>query len=110
MTAAGKLHPSERRLIRPGLGEMVLRQIRVWLANRRMRRPRYKLDRRHYEGIFQPGFFASLNKSRFWETTNNNQRPHRKLLRKVVYVGVIGLCGFLAWVAVVSIQALNTFN
>ena len=87
----------------------MLRKFFIWRAEKRMGRSHYKLDKRHYHGVFQPGFFAHLSTSKFWQTDNDPYQRTRKRRRRVILiVGLIAILG-LIWVIVESTRALSLF-
>ena len=87
----------------------MLRRFFIWRAEKRMGRSNYRLDRRHYQGVFKPGFFAHLSHTRFWQTDNDPFQRSRKRKRKaILIISVVVLVG-LVWVAFESSQALKLF-
>jgi outer membrane scaffolding protein for murein synthesis (MipA/OmpV family) len=87
----------------------MLRRFFIWRAEKRMGRSHYRLDKRQYQGVFKPGFFAHLNSSQFWQTDNDPYQRSRRRRRKV-YV-VVGIVTFIAlvWVIIESSRALRLF-
>ena len=74
-----------------------------------MGRSHYRLDKRHYQGVFTPGFFAHLSHTRFWQTDNDPYQKARKRRRKVILlIGAVALIG-LIWVIIESSRALRLF-
>ncbi len=87
----------------------MLRRFFIWRAQRRLGRSRYRLDRRHYHGVFTPGFLADLSQTKFWQTDNDPYQRARRRRRKFgLVVGVLALLG-LAWLVVESSRALALF-
>jgi hypothetical protein len=87
----------------------MLRRFFIWRAEKRMGRSHYKLDRRHYRGIFKPGFFAHLSDTNFWQTDNDPfLRSKRRRKRLILFFSFVVLIG-LAWVVVESTRALKLF-
>ncbi len=74
-----------------------------------MGRSHYRLDKRQYQGIFKPGFFAHLNASQFWQTDNDPYQRSRKRRRKVFIVVTIVAFIVLIWVIIESSKALRLF-
>ena len=74
-----------------------------------MGRSHYRLDKRQYQGVFKPGFFAHLNASQFWQSDNDPYQRARKRRRKIYLV--VGLIIFIAliWVMIESSKALRLF-
>lgn len=87
----------------------MLRRFFIWRAEKRMGRSHYRLDRRHYHGVFKPGFFAFLSSTNFWQTDNDPYLRSRKRRRK--FMLIFGLLGTLAlvWIIVESSRALKLF-
>jgi hypothetical protein len=87
----------------------MLRRFYIWRAEKRMGRSHYRIDRRHYRGVFKPGFFAHLAHTKFWQTDNDPYlRSRRRRRRAMLVIGLIVLLG-MAWVAVESSRALRLF-
>ena len=87
----------------------MLRRFFIWRAEKRMGRSHYRLDKRHYRGIFTPGFFSHLSHSRFWQSDNDPYQKSRRRRRRVLLaVALVALLG-LAWVVVESSRALRLF-
>lgn len=87
----------------------MLRRFFIWRAEKAMGRSNYKLDKRHYQGVFRPGFFAHLSETRFWQTDNDPYQKARKRRRKIIFVVSIVVLVCLVWVALESSQALKLF-
>jgi len=87
----------------------MLKRFFRWRASKRMGRTQYRLDRRHYRGIFQPGFFAHLNRSKFWEHEDDPVRRQRKNRRKLFAVLILIALGGLGWLVFESIKAFRVF-
>ncbi|MEY3000876.1 MAG: hypothetical protein RL648_1090 [Verrucomicrobiota bacterium] len=87
----------------------MLRKIFIWWAQRRLGRTQYRFDRRHYRGVFRPGFFAHLSSTNFWQTDNDpylkTKRLHRKLFLMLLILSAIAVL----WLAVESLRALQLF-
>ena len=74
-----------------------------------MGRSRYRLDKRHYHGVFKPGFFAHLSQTKFWQTDNDPYQKTRRRRKKVVLlVSLVAFIG-LVWVVIESSRALRLF-
>jgi len=87
----------------------MLRRYFIWRAEKRLGRSHYRIDRRHYRGVFSAGFFAHLNKSNFWQTDNDPYQKSRRRRKKVgLAVGFIVAIA-LAWLVVESIRAFRLF-
>ena len=87
----------------------MLRRFFIWRAERRMGRSHYRFDKRHYRGVFTPGFFAHLNASKFWQTDNDPYRRSRRRRKKVILlIAFIAFIG-LVWVIFESTRALRLF-
>jgi len=87
----------------------MLRRYFIWRAEKRMGRSRYRLDRRHYRGVFTPGFFADLSHTKFWQTDNDPYQRSRRRRRKFgLVVLLLALIG-LTWLVVESSRALALF-
>ena len=87
----------------------MLRRFFIWRAEKRMGRSHYKIDRRHYKGVFTPGFLAHLNRSNFWQTDNDPYQKARRRRKKVgLAIGFV-LVLALAWLVVESIRAFRLF-
>lgn len=87
----------------------MLRRFFIWRAERRMGRSEYRLDRRHYKGVFKPGFFAFLSQTKFWQTDNDPYLRSRKRRRRILLIVVILLLAGAFWVVLESSQALQVF-
>ena len=87
----------------------MLRRFFIWRAEKRMGRSHYRIDKRHYRGVFKAGFMAHLSSSNFWQTDNDPYQKAKKRQRKVVFViGLIIILG-LVWVVIESSRALRLF-
>lgn len=87
----------------------MLRRFFIWRAEKRMDRTHYKFDRRHYRGVFKPGFFAHLSDTNFWQTDNDPfLRSRRRRKRWILFFSVIFILAF-AWVVIESSRALKLF-
>jgi hypothetical protein len=87
----------------------MLRRFFIWRAEKRMGRSHYRFDRRHYRGVFRPGFFAFLSETKFWQTDNDPYFKMRRRRRRVIlFLGVITAIG-LAWIILESSRALKLF-
>lgn len=87
----------------------MLRRYYIWRAERRMGRSNYRIDRRHYRGIFSPGFFAHLSRTKFWQTDNDpHYRARRRRKRITLVISLILLAGFI-WILFESSRALEIF-
>jgi len=87
----------------------MLRRFFIWRAEKRMGRSHYRMDKRHYRGVFSAGFFAHLSQSKFWQTDNDPYQRSKRRQRKVVLVlGFLFLVA-LVWVAVESSHAFRLF-
>ena len=74
-----------------------------------MGRSHYRMDKRHYRGVFTPGFFAHLSTTKFWQADNDPyQRKRRRRKKVVLFIAVIALLG-LIWVIIESSRALTLF-
>lgn len=81
----------------------------IWRAGKRSGRSHYRIDRRHYKGVFKPGFFAHLTQTNFWQTDNDPfLRARRRRKRIFLVIGLILILG-LIWMVVESTQALKVF-
>jgi len=87
----------------------MLRRFFIWRAERRMSRSEYRLDRRHYRGVFKPGFFAFLSQTKFWQTDNDPYLRTRKRRRRILFALILLLVCALVWVILESTQALKVF-
>jgi hypothetical protein len=87
----------------------MLRRFFIWRAEKRMGRSHYRLDKRHYQGVFKPGFFAHLSKTNFWQTDNDPYQKSRRRRKKVIiFISIVVFIG-LIWVVIESSQALRLF-
>ena len=74
-----------------------------------MGRTRYRMDKRKYQGVFKPGFFAHLSMTNFWQTDNDPyQRARRRRKKLVFFISIVVLIG-LIWVIIESSRALRLF-
>ena len=74
-----------------------------------MGRSHYRIDRRHYHGVFKPGFFAHLSHTNFWQTDNDPYLRSRRRRQKIILVfGIMALLG-MVWVIIESSRALRLF-
>lgn len=74
-----------------------------------MGRSHYSIDRRHYRGVFKPGFFAHLSQTKFWQTDNDPYLRTRRRRRKVtVFITILALVA-LCWIVIESASALKLF-
>ena len=87
----------------------MLRRFFIWRAEKRMGRSQYRIDKRHYHGVFKPGFFAHLNSTKFWQTDNDPFQRSRKRKRKVIWILSILVLATFIWVAIESSRALSLF-
>ncbi len=87
----------------------MIRRFFIWRAQKRLSKPRYKIDRRAYRGQFNAGFFSFLHRTKFWATDNDTYYRRRK--RRLLIAGVIGLgtLGFVVWIIYESVGALGIF-
>ena len=87
----------------------MFRRFFIWRAEKRMGRSHYKFDRRHYRGVFKPGFFAHLSQTNFWQTDNDPfLRSKRRKKRWILFFSFVAIIA-LAWVVVESSRALSLF-
>jgi hypothetical protein len=87
----------------------MLRRFFIWRAEKRMGRSHYRFDRRHYHGVFKPGFFAFLSDSKFWQTDNDPYLKTRRRRRRLILIfGLIAAIG-LVWIIIESTRALKLF-
>ncbi len=74
-----------------------------------MARSVYRLDKRHYKGVFRPGFFAHLNETRFWQADNDPFLRAKRRRRRILFVSALIILAAMIWVAVESSRALSLF-
>lgn len=74
-----------------------------------MGRSTYRLDKRHYKGVFRPGFFAHLDETRFWQADNDPYQRAKRRRRKIIAVIALLVMAGLVWVAIESSRALSLF-
>jgi hypothetical protein len=87
----------------------MLRRFFIWRAEKRMGRSHYRFDKRHYRGVFTPGFFAHLSTTKFWQTDNDPFQRKRRRRKKVFWiVAIVAFIG-LTWVIIESSRALKLF-
>jgi hypothetical protein len=84
----------------------MLRKFFIWRAEKRMARSQYRIDKRHYHGVFKAGFFAHLNETRFWQGDNDPFQRSRKRRKRVLIVAIAVLLGAAVWVVIESTRAL----
>jgi hypothetical protein len=87
----------------------MIRRIFIWWASRKMNRSQYRLDRRTYQGVFKPGFFAHLSETNFWQADNNPFIKARKRKRTALVVIALILIVGMAWVILESSKAIQLF-
>jgi hypothetical protein len=87
----------------------MLRRYFIWRAEKRMGRSHYRLDHRHYSGIFKPGFFAHLSNSNFWQTDNDPYLKARKRRNRITLLVVILALAGIGWMIFESSRALKLF-
>ncbi|MGC9451906.1 MAG: hypothetical protein ACP5I4_10720 [Oceanipulchritudo sp.] len=87
----------------------MLRRFFIWRAEKRMGRSHYRFDKRHYHGVFTPGFFAHLSSTKFWQTDNDPYQSARRRRKKVILVFVVVALIGLGWVVIESTRALKLF-
>lgn len=87
----------------------MFRRFFIWRAEKQLGRSRYKLDRRHYRGIFGPGFFAHLSRSNFWQSDYDPYEKARRRKRRIGWVVVLVVVIGLGWLAIESSRALRFF-
>lgn len=87
----------------------MLRRFFIWRAEKKMGRSAYRLDKRHYKGVFRAGFFAHLDESRFWQTDNDPYQRSKRRRRKILLIAAIVVISTLIWVGVESSRALSLF-
>ena len=87
----------------------MIRRFFIWRAQKRFRKPRYKIDHRAYRGQFNAGFFSFLHRTKFWAADNDMYYRRRK--RRLFVASLLGLCalGFIVWVIYESVGALGIF-
>ena len=87
----------------------MLRRFFIWRAEKRMGRSQYRLDRRHYRGVFKPGFFAHLTETKFWQTDNDPYlRSRRRKKKLLIIISLIAFIG-LTWMIIESSRAFKLF-
>jgi hypothetical protein len=87
----------------------MLRKFFIWRAEKKMDRTQYRFDKRHYKGVFNAGFFAHLNQTKFWQSDNDPYERARNRRRKLLWGFVICVIIALIWVAFESSRALSIF-
>jgi hypothetical protein len=87
----------------------MLRQFFIWRAEKRMGRSQYRLDKRQYQGVFKPGFFAHLNSTKFWQADNDPFIRSRRRRKKILLGLSIIVLLALIWVVIESSRALSLF-
>ena len=81
----------------------------IWKAWRQQKDTTYAFDKRKYRHRFGAGFFAFLERSRFWDTDPGpfqRQQRRRRLSRKIL---VLVLLGLGIWVLIDGISILRLF-
>ena len=74
-----------------------------------MGRSQYRLDHRHYRGVFTPGFFAHLNSTKFWQTDNDPFVKSRRRRKRILISLSLVVLLLLAWMVIESTRALRLF-
>lgn len=87
----------------------MLRRFFVWRAQKRLGRTQYRLDKRHYRGVFRPGFFAHLSTTNFWQTDNDPYLKTKRLQRNLLLFLILAAAIGLGWLAIESLRALELF-
>ena len=88
---------------------LMIRRFYIWLAARRMGHSRYRIDHRHYRGVFKPGFFAHLSDTKFWQTDNDPYLRQRRRRRKIyLFIALFAIAG-IVWVILESSRAFRLF-
>lgn len=87
----------------------MLRRFFIWRAERKMHRTQYRLDKRHYKGVFKAGFFAHLNDTKFWQGDNDPFERSKKRRKKILWFVSTIILAVLVWAAIESTRALSIF-
>ena len=87
----------------------MLRRFFIWRAEKKMGRSHYGFDKRQYKGVFTPGFFAHLDRTKFWQADNDPYHRSQKRRKKILWIIGILILAALIWVAIESSRALSIF-
>jgi hypothetical protein len=87
----------------------MLRKLIIWHARRKMGMSPYRIDRRHYRGLFRAGFFIRGGPVDFWEDDDDPLRRARRRRKQLLIGALFALLLLLGWFAFESLTALRLF-
>lgn len=67
------------------------------------------MDKRHYRGVFRPGFFAHLSSTNFWQSDNDPYLKTKRLQRKLLIFVLCAMSLGALWLMLESFKALELF-
>jgi hypothetical protein len=86
----------------------MIRRFFIWRAHKKLARTRYRLDRREYRGQFRAGFMSHLHHARFWESDSDPSFYRRRFRKRLRWIILLLLIGFLGWVLYESVVAISS--